>query len=231
MNIKHIKSNHFNFVKRTGASLLSLILPATCIECEDILHHTQSLGLCNSCWKSLPWWDKSIQIEPELPVYVDSFNAPLLYEEEIQKLVTMFKFYDTPEYADTFARIMQHYLPTIENPLIIPVPIHRLRLWNRGFNQADLLADKIAKYTANSFTRTALLRIKHTPKQTGSNKQKRRKILKTAFWVDTNKVKNKNIILIDDVWTTGSTAHVCAKTLKKAGASSVHVVTLCYTPI
>jgi ComF family protein len=126
---------------------------------------------------------------------------------------------------------MQHHIPTQKNDtLIIPVPIHRWRLWQRGFNQSDLLANKIASYTNNNFSRTALLRIKHTPKQTGKSKEMRQKILRTAFWVDELQVKNKTIILIDDVWTTGSTAHVCAKQLKKAGAAEVHVVTLCYTP-
>lgn len=225
-------NHHFNSLKRISNSALSIILPSTCIICEETLSPVEGLGVCNGCWAKLPRWDKSTQPEPELPPFVDSFDAPFLYEEEIQKLVTMFKFHDTPEYADTFARFIQHHLPKTDlEQLIVPVPIHRWRLWNRGFNQSDLLANKVAKYTNIEFDRTLLLRIKHTPKQTGQSKKMRQNILKTAFYADEVKVQGKSIILIDDVWTTGSTAHVCAKTLKKAGAEEVHVVTLCYTPI
>jgi ComF family protein len=226
-------NTHFNALKRSGLHLLSLVLPPTCIACETLLAPTEGLGMCSECWQKMPRWDKSIQPEPELPPFVNSFNAPFLYEDTMQQLITIFKFHDTPEYADAFARFVLHYLPhnLPENTLVIPVPIHRWRLWERGFNQSDLLAEKIAKYKQIPFSRTALLRIKHTPKQTGKSKQDRQKILRAAFQADEAQVKGKHIVLVDDVWTTGSTAHVCAKTLKKAGAEEVHVATLCYTPI
>lgn len=226
------KSNHhFNQLQHLGTWLLSAVLPSSCMGCEVILPPEEGLGLCSECWEKLPRWDKVTTPEPMLPEYVDSFNAPFLYEESIDGLVKTFKFQDAPEYAPALARLMCQHLPEVDNPLILPVPIHRWRLWNRGFNQSDLLAFNIAKQTATPFSRTALLRIKHTPKQTGKSKKQRHNILRSAFWADEAQVKGREVILIDDVWTTGSTAHVCAKQLKKAGAEKVHVVTLCYTPI
>ncbi|AEI37039.1 ComF family protein [Zymomonas mobilis] len=116
-----------------------------------------------------------------------------------------------------------------ENPLIIPVPLHRWRLWQRGFNQTALIAKALAKMSGFDYDFDILCRIKSTANLGRFNAKQRLNIVKNAFAVrfpknGHNPIKGRNIILIDDVFTTGATTESCAKILKKAGAHSVHVI-------
>ena len=111
--------------------------------------------------------------------------------------------------------------------LIIPVPLHIKRLRERGFNQSLLLAHAIERKRQIPLNFSLLKRHKFTLTQTGLNKIERKKNIKGAFEVsDKKKIAGKNIILIDDVYTTGATINECAKTLIKAGAQKVTVLTL-----
>ncbi len=107
-----------------------------------------------------------------------------------------------------------------QNTLIIPVPLHQKRLRWRGFNQSELLAQVICKNFNLDFSND-LKRIKYAKPQAKLNKSQRESSLKNSFVWDGNSLDKKNIILIDDVTTTGSTLNECAKTLKQNGANEV----------
>jgi ComF family protein len=110
-----------------------------------------------------------------------------------------------------------------EADIIIPVPLHRFRLWKRRFNQAAFLAEKI---NPKIFNPHVLNRIRATPQQVGLDANARRKNMRNAFAVtDRSKIENKNILLVDDVRTTGATISACVAALKKAGAGNVNVLT------
>jgi ComF family protein len=114
-----------------------------------------------------------------------------------------------------------------EYSLLIPVPLHVKRLRERGFNQSLLLADKLGKKHKLPVSFSLLKRHKFTLTQTGLNKTEREENIKGAFVVtDKKKVSDENIILVDDVYTTGATINECAKTLLKTGAQKVAVLTL-----
>ena len=114
-----------------------------------------------------------------------------------------------------------------EYSLLLPVPLHIKRLRDRGFNQSLLLAKEMGKKYKLPVNFSLLKRCKFTLTQTGLNKAEREKNIKGAFVVtDKKKVAGENIILIDDVYTTGATINECAKVLLKAGAQKVAVLTL-----
>ena len=111
--------------------------------------------------------------------------------------------------------------------LIVPVPLHIRRLRERGFNQALLLARELSKQTGIPCEQRSLRKIKDTPFQTALKGRERRKNLKAAFRVKkTEEIEGKSVLLVDDVYTTGTTVNECARTLLEAGAATVGVLTL-----
>ncbi|HEY4123534.1 MAG TPA: ComF family protein, partial [Rhizomicrobium sp.] len=114
--------------------------------------------------------------------------------------------------------------------VIVPVPLHPVRLWMRRFNQSALLAQALAKRSRKPYEPLALLRTRSTPSQGEMPSAKaRRKNVRGAFRVDVGRtpaVKGRNVLLVDDVLTTGATVDACARALKRAGAAKVAVLTL-----
>jgi len=112
-----------------------------------------------------------------------------------------------------------------ENAILVPVPLHRSRLWQRGFNQSALVAQELAKATGHRAEPRLLRRVKSTPALKGMSLSQRRNVVSGAFKVaPTTELEGRTVVLIDDVLTTGSTANACAKALQKAGAGRVELV-------
>jgi len=113
------------------------------------------------------------------------------------------------------------------NPdLIVPVPVHRTKLRMRGFNQAAFLAEKLGDYTGIPVRQKLVLKIRKTKSQKKLSAVQRRKNLEEAFLVNED-VLGKRILVVDDVYTTGSTIDAMASCLKKKGASAVYFLTVC----
>lgn len=123
------------------------------------------------------------------------------------------------------------FLP--EADIIAPIPLHRYRLFTRRYNQSALLAREVAAAASHAALVLPLLRRKrNTPPQAGLTQKQRHRNVKGAFEVNKRYkeiIRNKHIILVDDVMTTGATARTCATTLLKQGARRVDVLTLCQT--
>ncbi len=215
--------------RRVWQETLALALPPTCIVCEKTLAATEPVGVCPACYAILPTWDLSTHPLPPLADEISAFHTPFLYEDPVPDLVGRFKFADQTHLARPLARLL---LPTLkrfpEEAILVPVPMHVARLRRRRFNQAGLLAKALAKESGRVWLPAALARHKKTPPQVGRSAAQRRKALQGAFQADAAQVKGKELILVDDVFTTGSTAAACAKALKKAGAASVQVLTIAY---
>lgn len=167
------------------------------------------------------------------PVY-DRARSVALFGDVLRTLIHGLKYGDRREGLTLFGRWMVMAGRDLlgDADLIIPVPLYRARLWQRRFNQSALLSFELAKLTGLPVNVLALKRHRATRSQVGLSERQRRKNVTGAFTIAPKKhdlVKGRNILLIDDVLTTGSTVDACSKALKKAGAKNVDVLVLART--
>ena len=214
-------------VRHSTKWFVGQILPPTCIACDTLLPVQEPVGICSTCFSTLPWWDASHPATPDLPNRINSFRAPFLYEPPLDQLIPRFKYADATGLIAPLARTLATYVPT-DSDLLIPVPLHTSRLRQRKYNQAAELAKMLSKIKGIQTCLNALERTRRTASQAGQNRSTRQKQLSGAFRANPSIVQGKNICLIDDVYTTGSTVEACAIALHKAGAARIDVVTLCY---
>ena len=206
-----------------------------------------SVAICTECYSKLPFIHNHCsrcggEVYGELDLCDDCVGNPHLYDEcycvleyrgVVREKILNLKNNHASHLAKPFADILlavyeeRDYHPDI----IIPMPIHENRLKQRGYNQSELLCDSMAEATGLVDT-NILVRVIDTPHQTGLNRENRKKNIHSAFKVmDKEKVKGKIILLVDDIYTTGSTIDECVRMLKKAGAAQVSVLCLSRTPI
>lgn len=165
------------------------------------------------------------------PLY-DHHRSALKYDDYSKPLILKFKHYDQHHLTRCFSPWLisaMQGLPDQDFDLIVPVPLHYKRLLYRKYNQAALLAKSISKKTGIPWASDSLRRLKHTDTQGFKNASERRKNVKNAFIVPEHsreRISDRHILLIDDVYTTGATLNECTKALKAAGASKVSCVTL-----
>lgn len=163
------------------------------------------------------------------PVH-DGIAAATLYTDGSRRLVLAFKHGRRIALAPLLARLIAAKLPMVgPDWLIVPVPLHRWRLWRRGFNQSALLGREIAQATGASLVVDGLLRRKATPMLGGLGRAARMRALSGAIVLNPARaaeLKGKSILLVDDVLTSGSTSETCVKALKRAGAAKVQIACL-----
>jgi ComF family protein len=153
------------------------------------------------------------------------------YQDELRKLIQLFKYGRVQTLATPLGRLLARALPREQSfDVIVPMPLHWRKRWQRGFNQAGLLAHEIGRRT-HTPVRNALRRVKNTASQTGLTSSKRRKNVSGAFQASSRSrmraaLDGHSVLLIDDVMTTGATAAACARALKRAGARQVTLLTL-----
>ena len=164
--------------------------------------------------------------------YFDRAWAGYAYEGTIKEMVHNFKYKNKINLGKHLCRLLidfvrEYHLPLNGCDCVIPVPLSQAKLREREFNQAQILAGAVSDYFGINLLSDALRRARNTASQTGLDRQKRRQNVKGAFALkNASAVKEKTILLIDDVLTTGATASEAAKTLKSAGANSVFVLTV-----
>ncbi len=149
------------------------------------------------------------------------------YEGPLRKLIHLFKYAKVESLAPPLSRLMVQAMPIDERiDLVIAMPMHWRKRWERGFNQAELLAKPVAKRCGLKVS-TTFRRKRYTKAQAGLTEVQRRENLKGSFCVrDAQQIAGKRILLIDDVFTTGATLRSAAETLKAAGVAHVTALTL-----
>ncbi len=170
--------------------------------------------VCQPCAERPPAYAKAWTLYPYLP--------------PLQDAICLFKYRGKIALASALAQLMIHrlsLLPAVD--LIMPVPLHPQRLREREFNQSLLLADRIGAYLKRPVSCTNLIRNTPSPAQTTLSRRGRLKNLRGAFSLrEPRAVQGRRVLLIDDVYTTGTTVNECATTLRKGGSSDVFVLTL-----
>ena len=234
-------------MRRFCRSLMDLLFPPHCLACETALPSSQGILFCADCLPRL-----SFLSSPLCPCcgrhfpkaaggdhfcgacltqkyHFTAARALLLYDEPVKTLIHRLKYQGATACLPSLARLLaSRPLPACfaDADLILPVPLHEKRLAERGFNQAQLLAQAFFPRDPR-LQRDLLRRERATAPQTGMGGRERRRNLRNAFAVaDKTTVLGKSVLLVDDVFTTGSTVNECARTLKKAGASEVLALTL-----
>ena len=202
-----------------------------CQECLDTMIELQKSGSnCERCGKYLAEGNALCSDCQSHPPRFDIARAVGPYEDPYRIAIKVLKFMGRKYLASQMGRMMAQTIK--DEPrfgqidLIVPVPISKSSLQVRGFNQAALLARKIGKELGIKTECGALTRTRDTPHQTELSKEERERNLACVFQVpDSSKVEGKNILLVDDVYTTGATSKECTRALLDAGASRVCVIT------
>ena len=152
-------------------------------------------------------------------------RAAVSYGETARAVALKLKHRGRAGTAETMALAMSRILPAdARDMLIVPVPLHRWRLWARGHNQAALLARALARRSGGAFMPELLVRTKATPLLRGLGRSERARAVRRAFAVAPayrSRLVGRQVLLVDDVYTTGATANACAAALLRAGAASV----------
>ncbi len=149
------------------------------------------------------------------------------YDGALRRLIRMYKYDGVRPLAGPLSRLLARAVPRSQRfDVIVPMPLHWARRWRRGFNQAGLLANRLAKQIGVP-SADAVRRVKSTASQAGLTMAQRRDNVSGAFRVaDQLAVVAKHVLLVDDVLTTGATLNACAAALKRAGAHRVTVLTV-----
>jgi len=225
---------------------IDLLLPPTCPGCG--VHVAQNGTICPSCWERLRFitrpfcpvmgvpfsydvGDKILSAEAlQDPPPFSRARAVVEHDGLAQKLVSSLKYASHTELAPWMAHWMARVAKDLlkESDMIIPIPLHPVRFWQRGYNQSAELARTLARKTNKLFYPEGLVRHKRTKQQVGLDATARRRNVATAFLVPKqalSEIENRHIVLVDDVFTTGATVRAAAQTLRMAGAARVDVIT------
>ncbi len=239
-----------SFFKRILRGISNAFFPEgiKCISCGDELPADDDYCLCKKCRKDFPFTTENICLKCGVALQnMSEFcqtckfterefalaRAPVLYRSAAAKLVKDYKAGDK-FLAPYFARMMADYYVRELKPYGIDavtfVPSDKIKTKSRGYNQSQVLSELFCKETGLPLLPDALAEVRTTRKQALLPAAERAKNVEGAYAVtggfDKTRLKKKNILLIDDIFTTGSTANECAKVLKKAGTKAVYVLTL-----
>ena len=227
--------------------VISLALPPRCPGCGIVT--TADHRFCVTCWSALrflaPPWCASCHAPFAYDRGADSrcadciadpprhagLDAAVVYGDIARTVALRLKYGGRAAFAETAARLMLRHL-SADADLIVPVPLHRHRLWSRGYNQAALVAGTLTRICGVPADLHALVRTRATPVLRDLGRRERARVLAGAFAVPASgrpRVAGKSVVLVDDVYTSGATANACARKLLAAGAGRVTV--LCWARV
>jgi ComF family protein len=234
--------------KRVLHAALDLLYPPLCLVCRTPVGAAP--GLCAACWQRISFIDGPVcgccglpfEIDPGTdsrcaaclaqPPAFDRARSAMRYDDGSRDAILAFKRADRLEFANLFALWLKRAGQSLldEADLIVPVPLHPMRLWSRRYNQSAVLAQRLRRLAAKPVDPLVLVRTRATPSQGKMPSAKaRRRNVQGAFKVPARKrpaIAGRKILIVDDVLTTGATIEACARTLKRAGAAEVFVLTL-----
>lgn len=232
------------------SSIINLLYPPLCLVCEK-RDHLRSQGLCENCLKKLkkrlpPFCVKCGRQLPGSPeeqrkcgdcekglLFFDRAFSVFYYNGILKNLVHDFKYkkitFLSQELARLTADFIKDYAIAKNSDLVLSIPMHPARLFKREINPSHILAKALAKKLHLDYSANLLKKIKNTAPQSRLSRSERIKNVKGSFSLKRNAesyIKSKNILLVDDLFTTGSTVNECARLLKHSNASHVEVITL-----
>ncbi|GGE52797.1 amidophosphoribosyltransferase [Agaricicola taiwanensis] len=238
-------SRALRLAARLGRLAYRFVLPPVCLACERPVGSEGAL--CTTCWRETDFIDApccdrlGIPLPPGMlpgavslqafsnPPKFDRARAAMRYDGAARRLVHRLKYGDRPDLAPAIARWMARAGREVleEADLLVPVPLHWTRMMGRRFNQAGELARALSRETGIPYAPEVLSRVRRTSRQVGLSASERGKNLHGAMKVTEAgllAVHRRNIVLVDDVLTTGATLNAAAHALRRAGAERVDAV-------
>ncbi|MEP2989441.1 MAG: ComF family protein [Parasphingorhabdus sp.] len=228
---------------------INWILPSRCPLCGMVV--VKDHQFCLSCWQKLnfisPPWCASCGLPFAFeratgaicakclasPPDHDGVRAAVVYNDDSSRIAMGLKYSSKLGFAALIANHLEKYLSEFDDEaILLPVPLHRKRLWGRGFNQSVLIASALSVRSGLVQKNNILVRHLATPPLRSMAINERQKLLARAISIRkkaSHQVVNRTILLIDDVYTTGATSNTCARILKRAGASKV--IVLCWARV
>lgn len=233
-------------LRQAGSGLLKLLYPPRCILCDEVLHLREH-GCCSSCSAHLPWITGPVCMKCGKPVasaeeeycddcmkYPHEFDcgaAPFTYTGRMVQSVVRMKFGNRRDYIAFYAEAME---PALQSRLerwrpqaIIPVPMHPKKKRRRGYNQAELLAEELSRRTGIAYEGSLLRCVKMTAPQKQLGRMDRRKNLRGSFVMSRQRTGLERVLIVDDVYTTGSTIDEISRVLKEDGIRHTFFIVLC----
>jgi competence protein ComFC len=242
------------WLTEVGGALASVVLPAGCRLCEQLLTGASRLPVCEDCLASFSRIQGSVCRECGVPVdavsgdedidgsgelfedvciecrsekfHFDRARSFARYQGSLVRAIVLLKFEEMEPLADWFAdrlaEVVRQNGKQLEADLIVPVPLHKIRRRERGFNQAELLSKRLAKRLRLPHQGVLLVRKRPRPDKHLLTSNERWQAVRGAFATRAgSQVDNRRVLLVDDVMTTGATLDACAKALREAAVSSV----------
>lgn len=238
-----------NIINQLWTGLLDLLYPDNdeCICCHNRAGKINKWGICDRCDERMPVAEGVVcsicgrKSRSGSNLCSDCRNdgrnftmhrSPYEYMPPVISLIRNLKYHEQTQLAEYLGRNMADTILEMgwEIDIIVPVPLHLKRLKQRGYNQAELLADVIGEMIDREVDTTLISRNVNTPSQVGRTRQGRADNLINAFAAcDINLIIDKRILVVDDVYTTGSTINECSGVLKSIGAAEIYAVTTATT--
>ena len=237
--------------------LITFIYPAKCRCCEHPMRVSRFHYICEECWEKIeyltPPWCQTCGMSHQLqddsvaasvrdtficadcqarPPLYDKLRSIAFYEPTLREVIRLFKYHKKLGFAKLLSQLIEAHFPTDLSAdaydFLLPVPLHRKRQRDRGFNQAEQIAKGVAKFWKVPVRTDILRRIKYTERQSRLNSPRERvDNIRGAFDVRSPKViRGCSLLLVDDIFTTGTTVNEILKVLKTAGATRVDVFVL-----
>lgn len=231
-----------NILKAVFEPFLNILAPKSCLVCSSKINSNNEYKyICTACLDSIPLAPKYSEITDKFsnksnnPLPIDNFISLFEFntDSNFYKMIYHLKYYGLYKAAEELGHLLARRLVQFgftEYDLIVPVPVHKARKRERGYNQSDHIAIGISEAMSIPYDTQIISRIRYTQSQTQLNPSERKKNIKDSFKVNAGSGLNgKRILLVDDVLTTGSTLLACATELKSNSAEIVDAATLALT--
>ena len=212
--------------------IINVFYPQICGFCGKKINTRYT---CRKCLNIIEYYQEIVVISANIEnKWYDQLFSALKYNGFLKNKMLAYKFHNYKYLGMTFAELLTHIILKydINADFIIEVPISKERLRERGYNQSAIIAKKVAEFTKIKYQKDILIKTKNNLRQSELDVNKRKENVKDAYSTkNIEKIKNKKIILIDDIFTTGATLNECAKILKQSGAQEVIALTVMYAEL
>ena len=207
---------------------INFIYPMECAFCGRKINEGYT---CGKCLNIIEYYHEKVNVCTDKNVQCDKIISIIPYDGFMKEKILQYKFHGAKYLAPAFAELiaLKFNKHNINCDLITSVPISDKRLKERGYNQSDLIAKYLSKFTKKYYKKDILLKTKNNLRQSELNLNERKENVKDAYSIKNIEiVKDRRIVLVDDIFTTGATLNECAKVLKCAEAKEVIGLTVMY---